>query len=70
VKYFFLLLFLTACGGGDENVKEDVSCVASSVYEANTFIKKNSSLECRVWTINGEIVDGASYPEFLIGGEV
>jgi hypothetical protein len=65
-----LMAALVACGGGDEALADEATCMAADVATANHLIAQHGDLQCRVWTVDGQIVDGAAYPQFLIGGEV
>lgn len=71
IKYIALLAALTlaACGGGGEDAltEADGTCAAESVHEVNRLIAAHGPLQCRKWIVNGTHVDGAPYPDFLIG---
>ncbi len=64
-----LLAALVACGGGDETLADEATCMAAMVADANRLIAQHGDLQCRSWTVDGVIVDGAAYPQFLIGGD-
>lgn len=57
-------------GGGDEFTDADGLCMAATVADVNRLIAEHGPLQCRVWEVDGQTVDGAAYAEFLIGGEV
>jgi hypothetical protein len=71
-----LALVSIACGGGGGDPEQamaddnDGVCMAAMVSDANRLIAQHGDLQCRVWTVDGQIVDGAAYPQFLIGGDL
>jgi len=64
-----------ACGGGGgasgPELETDAQgvCLAQTVAGANTLIDAVGAVRCRFWSVAGVRVYGASYPDFLIGGE-
>lgn len=65
-----LSLLVTACGGGggdaDEPLLAGDVCEAASVADANSFIVEGA--DCKAWAVGGALVDGAPFPDFIIGG--
>lgn len=72
MRYTLLCLLLAACGGGGgdaPSVDDADACTASTAAAATASIAAHGPLRCRAWVIDGDIVDGAAYPDFLIGGD-
>lgn len=67
------IFFALGCGGGGGDEFEadtEARCMAAVVADANRLITDHGPLQCRVWEVDGATVDGAAYPDFLIGGEL
>lgn len=67
---------IVACGGGGGDasdarplMNDAGACLAESVQQANAYITVAGSGYCRRWIVDGDEVDGASYPDFLIGDD-